>query len=312
MSQIAPTAIVHITTKNSELGLPAKIPRSCATHDGNFHADEVTACALLLNADLIDFDKIMRTRNQTLIENAEYILDVGGSYNPLTLRFDHHQIGYSGPLSSAGMVLRYLRDRGHLSAEQYHLLDDNLIVGVDDHDNGRSMSPRGICTFSHIISNFMPPDYAVDERETTNQFFCALTFVKEHIERMLQRQAFSAKSRCEVMQAMKLGKYYLLFDHPLPWIENFFALGGLQHPARFVIMATANSWKLRAIPRQLDRRMDLRQPMPEKWAGRMGEDFKKVSGLEGGLFCHKGRFISVWKTRENAIAACKHILSKAR
>ncbi|MDF2550599.1 MAG: hypothetical protein K0S07_1666, partial [Chlamydiales bacterium] len=31
-----------------------KQPRSFGTHDGSFHADEVTACALLLLVDLID------------------------------------------------------------------------------------------------------------------------------------------------------------------------------------------------------------------------------------------------------------------
>lgn len=289
-----------------------KIPKSCAIHDGNFHADEVTACALLLCTDCIDLDKIIRTRDQDLIDRSEFILDVGGIYDPLGLRFDHHQIDYSGPLSSAGMVLRYLRSKGQLTSEQYHLLDDNLVLGVDDHDNGRSSSPRGICTFSHIISNFMPPDYAADEREITCQFFSAVLFVKGHIDRMLLRQRLSMKARDEVLQAMKIGKNYLLFDHSLPWIENFFALGGLHHPAKFVIMVASNSWKLRAIPRQLDRRMDLRQPLPEKWAGRMGEDFVQSSGLEGGIFCHKGRFISVWKTREQAIAACNSILFKSK
>jgi uncharacterized UPF0160 family protein len=39
-----------------------KIPRSVGTHDGTFHADEVTACALLLLFDLVDGNKIVRTR----------------------------------------------------------------------------------------------------------------------------------------------------------------------------------------------------------------------------------------------------------
>nr|NGX27459.1 hypothetical protein [Chlamydiota bacterium] len=39
------------------------ISRSLGTHDGSFHADEVSACALLLVFDLIDRDKIFRTRD---------------------------------------------------------------------------------------------------------------------------------------------------------------------------------------------------------------------------------------------------------
>lgn len=291
-------------------GVTAKIARSCATHDGNFHADEVTACALLLCCDLIDLDKIVRTRRQSDIEAAEFVLDVGGDYEIAKRRFDHHQISYTGSFSSAGMILRYLRDIGALSNEQFHLLDDNLVIGIDDHDNGRSMTPRGICTFSHIISNFMPSDYAADDATILEHFFRALSFAKGHIERMLQRQKITADAKDEVLSAMKVGKHYLIFERALPWIENFFALGGHQHPAKFVIMATANSWKLRAIPRQIDRRMDLRLALPEKWAGQMGGDLEKISGLKGALFCHKGRFISVWKTRDDAIAACEAILSK--
>ena len=62
------------------------IPRSLGTHSGTFHADEVTACALLLVYDLIDRDKIIRTRDITKLSTCEFVCDVGGEYDPLKKR----------------------------------------------------------------------------------------------------------------------------------------------------------------------------------------------------------------------------------
>src|ERR1700734_1069645 len=87
-----------------------KTPLSCGTHDGTFHADEVTACALLVVFGLIGQDKIIRTRKKELLDSCEYICDVGGIYDPAEKLFDHHQAEYQGNLSSAGMILLHLQD----------------------------------------------------------------------------------------------------------------------------------------------------------------------------------------------------------
>ena len=46
-------------------------PRSCGTHDGTFHADEVTACALLILFDLVDEDKVLLYYGDHSRENIE-------------------------------------------------------------------------------------------------------------------------------------------------------------------------------------------------------------------------------------------------
>lgn len=58
------------------------VPRSFGTHDGSFHADEVTACSLLLLFDLIDREKIKRTRDPEELARCDYVCDVGGIYDP--------------------------------------------------------------------------------------------------------------------------------------------------------------------------------------------------------------------------------------
>lgn len=61
------------------------------THSGKFHADEVFATAvleILLGKDKVE---IIRSRDNSVIDSGDYVVDVGGVYDPKTNRFDHHQ-----------------------------------------------------------------------------------------------------------------------------------------------------------------------------------------------------------------------------
>ena len=82
-----------------------------ATHNGEFHADDLMACAIAkryLTAMGLDV-KIIRTRDQTAIDKADIAIDVGGVHEPGKLRFDHHQDRQS-KVASAGMLLNFFRD----------------------------------------------------------------------------------------------------------------------------------------------------------------------------------------------------------
>lgn len=284
--------------------------RSFGTHDGSFHADEVTACSLLLLFEKIDRDKIYRTRDPKILQTCDYVCDVGGEYLPDARRFDHHQIHYQGHLSSAGMVLLYLKERGVIEPHLYDFLNRSLIIGVDAHDNGIAKLEHGITSFSQVVSNFLPIDYTATDAEMNGAFFHAIDFVLGHLSRMKQRFYYTMKCQALVKQAMAEGSYALTFEQAIPWIENFFELGGDTHPAQFVIMPSGKHWKLRGIPPSLADRMKIRRPLPEKWAGLRESDLKKLTGIKGAIFCHKGRFISIWETKEDAILALHLALQK--
>lgn len=83
------------------------------THDGFFHADDVMTCALINfmhNGNI----RLIRTRDESIIKDANYVVDVGGVYNPKKNRFDHHQENcnvtyskkYKYPMSSVGMFFK--------------------------------------------------------------------------------------------------------------------------------------------------------------------------------------------------------------
>jgi uncharacterized UPF0160 family protein len=285
------------------------LPRSFGTHDGSFHADEVTACSLLLLFDRIDRDKIHRTRDASVLARCDYVCDVGGVYDPSIRRFDHHQIEYQGPMSSAGMILLYLKNQVMISPHLYESFNKVLIMGVDAHDNGRVTLPPGITSFSQVVSNFLPIEYESPQEVVNEAFFEAVEFVHGYLDRLQKRFAYMLNCESFVKIAMLKSQNVLIFDHPLPWMENFFELGGDLHPAEFVIMPAGKHWKLRGIPPHLHERMQVRRPLPESWAGLHEEELKQVSGIPGAIFCHKGRFISIWETKEDAIKAL-HIAMK--
>lgn len=286
-----------------------KIAKSCGVHDGTFHADEITACALLILFGLIEERYIVRTRDLTLLAQCEFVCDVGGLYDPARRLFDHHQADYQGPLSSAGMVLEYLRNEQVIDQSAYELFNNSLILGIDAHDNGRDPLPIGYCSFSHVISNFTPISHDAGTEEETRAFQEALHFALGHLERLWERYQYIRSCREVVARSMEKGKDYLLFDRNLPWMESFFDLNGVNHPALFVIMPSGSHWKLRGIPPSYQDRMQVRVAHPQQWAGLLDEELKRVSGIPGAIFCHKGRFISVWETREDALKALEYMLT---
>jgi len=288
-----------------------KIARKVGTHDGTFHADEVTACALLLLFGLIDKDKIVRTRDRKLLDQCEFICDVGGVYDPKRKLFDHHQMEYQGSLSSAGMVLLYLKNKGIIQEDEYVALNNALILGVDAHDNGRDPQIIGYCTYSHIIANFLPTKYDPPSHEEDAGFFEALDFAVTQLKKILQRHAYAQSCKEIVQKAMEENTECLMFDQGIPWLELFFQLGGSSHPAEFVIIPSGGTWNLRCIPPTYEEKMKVRHPLPLEWAGLLEGELNQVSGIDGAIFCHKGRFISVWETREDALKALDYVLHKA-
>lgn len=207
------------------------------------------------------------------------------------------------------MILDYLRVRGFLDAEEYHFLNHALIYGVDEQDNGRFFSPSGVCSFSDIIKIYNPEE----DRDCSDvDFAFALRFTLDLLKRLRRKFRYDRECRDIVSAAMQKDAFCLYFDRPLAWQENFFFLGGDRHPAAFVCFPTCDQWVLRGIPPSLDRRMEVRIPFPEHWAGLLGKELEEVSGIPGAIFCHKGLFLSVWGSRESCQMALQWVFEHQR
>jgi uncharacterized UPF0160 family protein len=65
--------------------------KTIGTHSGAFHMDEVLGATMLTKYTKEWKDaKITRTRDEKILAGLDLIIDVGGKYDPATLRFDHH------------------------------------------------------------------------------------------------------------------------------------------------------------------------------------------------------------------------------
>jgi len=139
---------------------------SVCTHDGNFHVDEVLACCMLLRLPEYMSATIIRTRNPSVIQSCDIVVDVGGEYDPSHHRYDHHQRGFAETLgspgnrhdrvklSSAGLVYKHFGRRvleqtaprslpsGSEQLEQtYFAFYERFIEAIDAIDNGIKQWP---------------------------------------------------------------------------------------------------------------------------------------------------------------------------
>ena len=132
------------------------------THNGQFHADEVMAVALLSLFNIIDLNtiNIVRTRDMSIISQADIVLDVGGVYEPEKLRFDHHQLR-KGTISSAGFVWKWIKE----SIVETYTEIDRLISEIDAQDCG--IKPMAKFSFSHVISTLNSDELFDDEGQSS-------------------------------------------------------------------------------------------------------------------------------------------------
>lgn len=286
--------------------------RSLGTHDGSFHADEVTASAFLLLFNFIDKEKIVRTRDLNRLNECEYVCDVGGIYDPDLKRFDHHQVDYNGSFSSAGMILKYLCDQKIIDQKLYNYFNHSLVMGVDAVDNGKASPMAGHASFSSIIANFVPSRHDSPPEAFSRAFFEAFDFCLGHLKRLLDKYNYIKECRGKIKKEMDKKTKVMIFEESMPWIESFFDLGGETHPAEFIIMPSGMHWKLRGIPPSYDKRMGVRIPLPKEWGGLSEKELQEKTGVPGAIFCHKGLFISIWETKEDALKALEMIKGKKK
>jgi uncharacterized UPF0160 family protein len=103
------------------------------THGGNFHPDDVFSLAVLKTVFKDKNLNIIRTRDEKIIKEGDYVFDVGGIYDESKNRFDHHQEGGAGrrennvPYASIGLVWKKFGEEVCGSKEVADEIDKKLI-----------------------------------------------------------------------------------------------------------------------------------------------------------------------------------------
>lgn len=286
--------------------------KKIVTHSGNFHTDEVFACAVLslLNSGNIE---IVRSRDKEDWAKGDYVVDVGGEYDPSRGRFDHHQEGGAGvrpngiPYSSFGLVWKEFGEKISGSSYVARIIDERIAQPVDAGDNGfETFGVRGEVApylLQDAISAFRP---GWNEPRTEDEgFFDAIPFAEKILAREIARAKTEeeGKRHAESAYANSEDKRIIILEDHYPWYE---ALGTKPEPL-FVVKpdrGDMGKWKIEAVRSDVHSFKN-RKDLPREWAGKVGEELAKISGVSDALFCHNKLFIAVAGSKEGAMMLAK-------
>jgi uncharacterized UPF0160 family protein len=291
-----------------------------ATHGGPFHADDVFAIALLKVVHGGNF-ALVRTRDAEILATADMVVDVGGEYDPLKGRFDHHFVGApvrnnGVPYAAFGMVTKSLNSCLPLNDTSVDILGE-LVESIDAADNGVKQDGW---TLSETVHKCNPL-----ETKNFDDRFNVLVEVATEVLRGIVYEEYTLvfavarfESHPQVVEWVE--EHNRALEESTQRIESTFGQVGpiielaQYEPALFDVAAKApaeklfsvypspnGEWMVQQIP-QAAGSFAGRRKLPASWAGLRGADLDAVTGIEGCVFTHPGRFIGGHKTLEGARA----------
>jgi uncharacterized UPF0160 family protein len=291
-----------------------------AVHSGTYHADDVFALAItVLWAQGRNYDCTMvRTRDMKDIAGCQVVLDVGGEYDPVRHRFDHHQpeftevrsngIGYA----SAGLAWKnYGPELCGDDAMILKIVDDTLIAGIDAHDVAatliQSSHPSGVMppSLGYLTALSQPTwqEQMTDPEKSMNEAFWLMYAQAKNI---VQRAILHARSHVEaermVVQAYEnaVDKRIVIADFEYPaWIET---LSRFPEPLFFVYRRLDQSWGAKGVRVDGWKSFAIRREFPSQWAGMKDSELREITGVADALFAHRGRFYVTAQSKEGVLA----------
>ena len=282
------------------------------THDGSFHADDIFAAATLsiMLSNKGETFEIIRTRDQEIINNADYVFDLGRIYKENLNRFDHHQTGGAGeregiPYSSFGLVWKKFGGEITGNKKITDIIERKLVMPVDVNDNGVDLYKNNFpnifpYTLQDIFAIFSPT--AFEDLDKNKQFMEALAWAKE----ILQREIKKAKDQIEIAKIIKnfykktKDKKLIIIDKPkVSRFEIWDALQDFPEPL-FVVYGDKEDWSIVAMRKEKNS-FGSRKNFPISWGGLSYKDLQKITGVSNAVFCHRALFMAVAKSKEGAV-----------
>ena len=289
-----------------------------AVHDGKFHPDDVFSVAILslyLNKPL----KIFRTRDQKVLSEMDYILDVGMEYNPKENKFDHHQEGWNEKRSNgivyatAGLVWKEYGEKITGSKEVADKIDERIIQSIDAEDNGieiykdifEGVSPY--CIFDYISA--LNPTWREKNMDPSKAFEQAVLEVKKILNREIERAKDSVLGKKKVQEIYEKSedKRILILDDKYSWRR---IVNSYPEPL-FVIRKQDDNWRINAVG-VLGFKFKSKLDFPKSWAGKKGDELAKITGVSDAVFCLNQRFMCAAKSKEGAITLAKLAIKEGK
>jgi len=265
-----------------------------ATHNGNFHADDVFSIAAL--KCIFPTFKLVRTRDLEVIGKADIVLDVGGSYDPDAGRFDHHQRGGAGerengiPYSSFGLIWKkYGVEICQGSKEIANSVDAGLVSTIDAVDCGHVEGVSKGISLSQTISMFNPTWQEDSDFDTC--FDEAVAFASRVLARFIASANGGISAKDIVAKAIENAEdpRVIVLKQYTPWKTTVHRLS--EKALYAVYPSDTGEWRIQTVPVELGSFED-RQSLPKPWAGLAGKELQAVTGIDDAMFCHNGLFIA--------------------
>jgi uncharacterized UPF0160 family protein len=281
------------------------------THDGSFHADDIFAAAalsLMLQNKGENFE-IIRTRNRELVSKGDYVFDVGGIYDEKTNKFDHHQADFKEKrkngicYSSFGLVWEKYGLELSGSGKIMNIVEKHLVAPIDAFDCGFDLVENKYDISPYFIEHFflaMTPTWTEKNISNDEMFFKCVKVAGEILLREIihARDSVLAEELVISIYNDSKDRRIIVLDKNYPYEDT---LNNFPEPL-FVIYprASDNSWGVKAVkedPKTFKNRKDF----PKNWAGLLDKELQKITGVSDAVFCHKGLFMAVAKSKEGAI-----------
>lgn len=282
------------------------------THSGNFHTDEVFACAALsiLLDDRGEAYEIIRTRDPEVIKTGDLVVDIGGEHDTSRGRFDHHQAGGAGArengieYSSLGLVWDYFGEELCGSKRVADAIDRRLVQPIDAADNGTAVYEQvfeGVHPYLiHDIIVAYRPSWKEGERHDV-QFREMMEIARHILKREMLVETDKQEGEELVRHAYEQAedKRVIILDGHYPWED---VLNDYAEPLYVVKPDHQNggNWKVKAVRDDMHSFVS-RKSLPEHWAGKRNGALEEATGIADAVFCHNDLFIAVAKTKEGAL-----------
>ncbi len=299
--------------------------KTIATHSGSFHADDVFGVGVLMG--VYPSHTLVRSRQDELIDAADFAVDVGGIWDIERGRFDHHQRGFDGArparrvdgedahgvgYASAGLVwsvhgAAYVQAlAGSVGvpldtsavAETVRSIDASLVQYLDIVDTGQGSVAPGIFGLSALIAqlntNWMEEHGLTSLAKAQLQesrFLDAIAITRKFLDRAIIKKISQFRSQDIVRRAQRLldGRVLYLQEGGMPWTHVVVA----EMPeVMFVIYpdSEGEQYQVKTVPVEIGSFL-ARLDLPKAWAGLRNQELAAVTGVQDSVFCHSNLFI---------------------
>lgn len=320
------------------------------THNGTFHCDEALACFLLKLLPRYKDAEIVRTRDDSILDTCDIVVDVGQIYDPLKHRYDHHMSDFKESistvikkpgydctikLSSAGLIYCHfgheiLREviQKEISEEDiesvFKRIYNTLIKEIDAIDNGIPMYDGEplyrIVTHLSARVDRLNREPGVENYNPDEQFAKAVALVGEEFLYFVHNTVnvwlpakLCVKNCLEKRFEIDPSGEIMILDPFVPWIEHLFTLEqelDIKPTMKYVLFKDT-SYRIRPVPVQPGSFL-VRVPLPKAWAGLRKDALEEACGIKGAIFVHAAQFIGGHETKEGALAMARKSLELGR